>query len=405
MKKTIIAVVLMSITGAGCTQQRSTTEPTKPSQQIVPDSTIQISSDMREAAQIQEALVELRQQNQRIETTGEIKPDENRVFHMNSLVGGRLASDLVSLGDYVKTNQKLALVENLDVMRISANYIHETHTKDLEIKQSQTRLKYLLANKLRLEKLFNERIAAEKDYFQAQTQLALEEANVDTAIKEKGHQRAETKALLSAYGVSVNDIKNDAPVRFSPILSPKNGFIVKKNITIGDVINSSEPLYVVSDLSQVWLDITIFDRDLSAVKEGASVTFTTDSLPEQRFTGRVDYIKPLAQDSRTFVARAVLQNSKLMLKPGMFGHVEISQIGGIKQPFVQGLAIQSFEGQQVVFVKLPDGSYQCVPVHLGRRLDDGYFVTGLKPGQQVVTRGSYYIKEQFANRAISGGRP
>ncbi len=343
--------------------------------------------------------MELRSGCDQIDTTGEVKADENRVFHVNSLVGGKLAADLVSLGDYVETKQPLATVENLEVLRISANYIHETHRKELEITQAQARLKLALANKTRLEKLFGERIAAEKDCLAAQTQWALEEANLQTAIHEKSHQKAEAKALLAAYGVNVEDIRDDEPIRFSPIVSPRGGFIVKKNITIGDVINSSEPLYVVADLSKVWLDITIFDRDLSVVREGAAVKFRTDSVPQRQFTGKIDYIKPIAQDGRTFVARAIMENAKLRLKPGMFGRVEISRKIDGKEPFVPAAAIQCMNGQNVVFVSSTNGTYRCVPVQLGRRFEDGYFVSGLKSGQHVVTKGSYYVRELLANHS------
>lgn len=358
-----------------------------------------ISKEMSAASQINVAPVELRPGSELIETTGEIVADENRIFHVNSMIGGKVATDLVSLGDHVQSKQTLATVENLEVMRISANYIHETHAKLLEIAQMQTRLKLLLSNKERLERLFSERIAAEKDVLNAQTQWTLENAALQTALKEKNHQRSEARALLAAYGVSIEDVHGDEPIQLSPILCPRSGVIVKKNITIGDVINTSEPLYVVADLSKVWLDITVFDRDLAAVKEGAKVKFVTDGLPQQEFTGKVDYIKPLAQDSRTFVARAVLENFKLRLKPGMFGRVEILEKSGEKLAFVPDSAVQSIEGKSVVFIKEPDGSFQSIAIQIHRRTSDGYFISGVNPGQPVVVRGSYYVKELLSNHS------
>ncbi len=366
-------------------------------------STVHLSDSMLSSAQLEDLPVAIKAANQRVETTGEIKSDENNVFHVSSLVGGQLIADYVSLGDYVKTHQRLALVENLEVMKISANYIHESHVKELEIKQSQTRLKLATANKARLEKLFNLRIAAEKDYLQAQTQLALEEANLDTAQKELGHQKEEAKAMLSAYGANIDDIKGDQPIRHSPILCPRSGFIVKKNITVGDVINPSDQLYIVSDLSKVWLDITIFDRDLGSIKEGAVISFTTDSLPNRQFKGHIDYIKPLAQDSRTFVARAILPNDKLSLKPGMFGHVEIEQNGSSQFPFIPTEAVQEIDGKKVVFVKQAKGTYKKTQIQVSNQTTSGYFVSsGLVPGDTIAAKGSYYLKEHLTNDPTEG---
>lgn len=405
-------IVFIVFAVASCSEQElkssarpsSSTAAVKQTENISSNgSVVHLSNAMLRSAQLEEIAVTTHSDNQKIETTGEIKSDENNVFHVSSLVGGRLIADYVSLGDYVKTQQKLALVENLEVMKISANYIHESHVKELEIKQSQTRLKLALANKARLEKLFNLRIAAEKDYLQAQTQLALEEASLETATKEMGHQREEAKAMLSAYGVDIDEIQGDQPIRLSPILCPRSGFIVKKNITVGDVINPSDQLYVVSDLSKVWLDITIFDRDLGSIKEGATISFTTDSLPNKQFKGHIDYIKPLAQDSRTFVARAILPNEKLALKPGMFGHVEIEQNGTIRFPFIPAEAVQEIDGKKVVFVKEQTGSYRKTAIQISNQTNAGYFVSsGVTPGDIIAVKGSYYLKEHLTNDPSEG---
>jgi cobalt-zinc-cadmium efflux system membrane fusion protein len=123
-------------------------------------------------------------------------------------------------------------------------------------------------------------------------------------------------------------------------------------------------------------------------------------MPGQQFCGKIDYIQPLAQDGRTFIARAVIENGNLKLKPGMFGHVIVEPVGVAKQPFIPKAAVQSIDGKTVVFVKSNRGGYHSVPVTLGWQTDDGYFVSGLNAGQLIVTRGSYYVKEQLANRAL-----
>jgi membrane fusion protein, heavy metal efflux system len=395
--KTIICAIILSTFTTGCTVNRTPHATSLAVPQPPSANEVTISNAMSDACQVELRPVETRSDGQRIETTGEVKPDDNRIFHVNSVIGGKLMADLVSLGDCVRAKQTLATVENLEVMRISAAYVHDSHVSEREISQIQAKLKLALANKLRLEKLFKEGIAAEKDVLTAETQWMLEDANLRAATREVEHQRSETRALLAAYGVDIGDIKNDEPIKLSPILCPRDGVVIKKNITIGDVISSSEPLYVVADLSKVWLDITIFDKDLAAIKEGSPVKFTTDGMPAQQFYGKIDYIQPLAQDGRTFVARAVVENGSFKLKPGMFGRVVVEPAGGAKQPFVPNAAVQNIDGKTVVFVKSQGGRFHAVPVTLGRQIDDGYFVSGLNAGQLIVTRGSYYVKEQLAS--------
>ncbi len=161
------------------------------------------------------------------------------------------------------------------------------------------------------------------------------------------HLISETQALLGAYGKTLRASDEDGSNidNKSPMTAPRGGVVIKKNITMGDVVNSSEPLYVVADLSSVWLDSTIYDKDLAKIQVGESITFTSDSLPAKSFTGKIDYIQPLAGDvTRTFIARASLPNPSLALKPGMFGTALIHTSKSENLPYIPDSAIQRYGG-------------------------------------------------------------
>ncbi len=173
--------------------------------------------------------------------------------------------------------------------------------------------------------------------------------------------------------------------------------VIQKNVTVGDVVNPSQPLYVVADLSQVWLDITVYDKDLEKIKEGEAVVFHSDSLPNSQFTGRISYIQPGAGDNtRTFLARAVLPNPHLVLKPGMFGTTKITGNNSTQRPYLPDISIQKLGNEDFVFVDKGNNLYEKRQIDLGDRLGDGYLINkGINTGEIVVGSGSFKLKSEL----------
>lgn len=336
-------------------------------------------------------------------TTGEIKADENRVFHINSLTSGRVRSDLVNLGDTIKAGQTLAVIENLEVIKIYSEYIHQTHKNDVDIALAETRLELARKSWVRIKRLFEERIAAEKDLIKAEADLKIEQQTSDGLKSHTRHLREETKALLNAYGVAMPDDSQETIASTSPIITPKSGVVTKKNVTVGDVVSSTDPLYVIADLSKVWLDIAVYDKQLSSVRKGSLVTFSCDSLPDQKFSGIVTYIKPATEEnSGTFLARVELSNPKLILKPGMLGKVTVENDSQKSLPFIPEAAIQR-DGEEVfVFLDLGNGKYKKRKVKLGTQIAGGYLAEGgLSSNDNVVTEGSFALKAEMLKSTLA----
>lgn len=329
-----------------------------------------------------------------IVTTGQIQPDDNRVFHINSLAPGRIIEDRVNLADAIKPKQTLAIIENLEVAKIYADFIRRFHENEVEIKDSETKLALAKNSLDRTQQLFNENIAPQKALIQVQTEFTLANRAVE-AFKEKStHIEQEAKSLLAAYGVTLRDIRSEKLQTTSPITAPRGGVITKKLVTVGDVVAVQQTLYEVADLSQVWLDITIYDKDLPRVKEGQIATFISDSLPKHSFPGPISYIRPSTGDnSRTFLARVSLKNPGSLLKPGMFGQVKIQEPASQGQAFVPAEAVQTYGKEVFVFIDLGDHRYQKQPIKLGRKVENGYLVeSGVSAGDPVVTEGSFNLK-------------
>lgn len=394
---TILGILLSTtIILSGC--HADSVEQVHPSVQSksILEKVVNLSPKASDASQIKTDVIEPRADVSEIATTGEIKSDQERVFHINSLIPGRLIEDHVSLGDRISKGQTLALVQNLEVTRISGNYIHELHNNQLEIKQAEIKLGLARRNYERQQQLLKEGITSQKDFLQIQSEVQLHESNIGMLKEHAVHIKSEAKALLKAYGINIDEIEDETLAVASPILTPREGVIITKNVTVGDIITTTDPLYVVEDLRQVWLDITIYDKDLELIREGETVSFISDSLPAKTFLGRINYIKPSSESSKTFVARANLPNQMLLLKPGMFGAVKIVKLHSTSKPFVPEHAIQDLNDKKIAFLDLGHNRFKCREIEIDKKLPDGYLVKGgLAIGDRIATSGSFYLKAEL----------
>lgn len=400
-----LLLIVLCLQFSACNRQETASEGrpvnTDPNQ-------VRLSSQAAQLAKISSLPVTSQADFSQVETTGQIKADENRVFHINSIVAGRVVKDNVVLGKVIKQGDQLAIIQNLDVAKTYGDYIHQAHLNEVDM--AQTRAKLELANKTveRLKGLTREGIVAEKDLLNAQNQQRLLQIELQGFKEHNIHIKSEAKAILAAYGIDLDATQRGKQVDPSKIEtgsrldSPRGGVVIQKNITVGDVVNPSQPLYVVADLSQVWLDIAIYDKDLEKIKEGESVAFKSDSLPGLEFVGQISYIQPSTGDgTRTFLARAVLPNAKLILKPGMFGQVKITGMASERLPYLTDEAIQKFGSENFVFVDLGNNCYERRHVELGSRIGDGFLIkSGIKLGEPVVSTGSFKLKSELLKSQI-----
>lgn len=335
-------------------------------------------------------------------TTGEVKTNEDKKYMINSLVAGRLIQDRISLGDFVKQGQTVAIVQNPEVTKIHAESIQQFHENDIAIRQAQTKYSLAKMNYEREKKLFDEGISPKKDYIQAQADLTLAKLDLKYIQQKAGYIKSEAKAMLGTYGVNPS-LNSKSLVTSSPITALRSGVVTKKNVTVGAMVSPEQVLYEVSDLGQLWLDITVYSKDITKVSEGQEVIFKPDSLPGMKLVGKINYIQPSTDEpTQTFIVRAFIDNSKKLLKPGMYGQVTINNNTHQLKLFVPDEAIQNYGKEYFVFLDLGDGKYQKQVIQLGERTPEGHFVnSGVKPRDKIVGTGSFtlkaeYLKSEFA---------
>lgn len=170
------------------------------------------------------------------------------------------------------------------------------------------------------------------------------------------------------------------------------GTIIEKHAVPGEFVSEGKAIYVVADLSTVWVDLNVYRQDSARVEEGQTVIID-DGEGLHKEEGKIAYISPFgAENTQTLLARVILPNPHGEWRPGLFVTGEILLEETEVPLAVTAGAIQTFRDWIVVFVN-EDDFYEPLVVELGRR--DGEWVeviSGLKGGQQYVAENSFIIK-------------
>ena len=220
---------------------------------------------------------------------------------------------------------------------------------------------------------------------------------------------ASARRRLAYWDVPVADlaeIEASGQIRRTITLrSPVSGFVVTKNVLQGQRIMAGEPLYRVANLSTVWVEGEVFERDLQALRLGQVVTAELDALPGRPRRGRITYIYPtLNAETRTTRVRVELPNPGLQLKPGMYATLRWP--GGVSSSAltVPRSAVISTGQRNLVFVKRADGMLEPRDVQLGAtsasRIE---IVSGIAVGDTVVASATFLLDAESNLGTLLGG--
>jgi len=214
---------------------------------------------------------------------------------------------------------------------------------------------------------------------------------------------------LELWGVSREELdkleKAKKPHKNLILRSPQEGTVVVKNAFKGQRVTPQDELYVVADLSTVWVQAKVYTYELPHVEVGQPATVTIADLSEREFAGKVVFIQPTVEEStRTVQVRIELDNKKGLLKPGLFAHINIAHTMG------EGLLVPTSAivrtGDRSIAFRAESGD-RFVPVEVkisAWKFGDRFHVLeGLKAGDKVVTSANFLIDSESRLRLGGGG--
>lgn len=183
------------------------------------------------------------------------------------------------------------------------------------------------------------------------------------------------------------------PSKTLTLRSPATGIVVEKNVVEGDRIAPGMTVYRIADLSRVWVEAEVFEKDLSLVAEGQEAVVTFEAYPGRDFTGRVTYVHPtVSVQSRTARVRMELDNRDQVLKPGMYANIELQGLSRPPTLMVPRSAVIATGERELVFVQAPDGALVPHAVRTGRtagRMIE--ILEGVQEGERLVSSAAFLV--------------
>jgi cobalt-zinc-cadmium efflux system membrane fusion protein len=188
--------------------------------------------------------------------------------------------------------------------------------------------------------------------------------------------------------------------------APIDGVITTRSANLGQVVAMGMELLSVTDLSEVWVVGDLYEQDFEAVRVGSTAVVTATAYPGMTLRGRVSYIDPRVDpQARTAKARVEVSNADGRLRLGMYVAVLFSGAASGRAVVVPRAAVQAIGDRHVVYVpvKGEEGKFVQRVIRLGAPLGEAYTVlSGIKPGETVVTEGSFFLRAETLKNAPSG---
>ena len=330
-------------------------------------------------------------------TEGKIGIDEDRSTPVFSPYTGRLTKLLVRPGDAVAKGQPLFVIEAADTVQAQNDYISAM----TGLNKAQSALDLAQIQDKRAKDLFEGKAVPLKDY--QQTQATLIQAQNDLRSSQTALEAAQNKLRILGFSdENIGTLQHKG--RLNPettVFAPIGGTVVQRKAGPGQYVSTgaTDPVYVIGDLSTVWLIAFVRESDAAKVAVGQDVTFSVMALPGRSLRARINYVAAaIDPNTRRLLVRATIDNKDGALKPEMFANVTLYSPGDHPAVGVPKQAL-IYEGDQVrIWVAHDDKSIELRQIKTGLTNGDLVEVVGnLRPGERIVVKGSLFI-----DRAASG---
>ncbi|MES4786155.1 MAG: hypothetical protein C4294_10400, partial [Nitrospiraceae bacterium] len=389
--RAMVALIVIAVPGCESRQDdpanRPSTAPARSERPVIelPEGSPLLTTIETESVVVRPLRIMLKAQS------GKIMANENRLAHLSARVPGRIVAVYANLGDRVKTDDPLLLLDSPELGAAQRDY-RKARTRLLLAEKAFERAKALLENQAIGTAEFQRR---EGDYQNAQ-------AEVD-----------EAEETLHLLGMSEQDITRlvrgklpHAQVAQVPLRAPFTGEVIQRSATVGEVIDPTGTIFTIADLSALWVQADFPEQQASRLTVGLPIEVRVPAYPDEVFQGTVTYVGAVVDPAtRTIMVRSEVPNPKGRLRPEMFADVRVMTD---QQPVVSApsAAIQQDGNQSVAFVVRGPRQFERREVTVGPASGEYVMVkAGLQEGEQVVTQGSYALKSEARRDRLPLGGP
>ena len=336
--------------------------------QNLPPGTVEVTPEKQQLIGVEFGTAEYKDAAQTIRAAAKVALDETRIAKVQAKIEGWIDNVFVDFtGKYVRKGQPLLTIYSPEALA--------------------TQQEYLLALK---------------------AQTIMRDNPVHEMMSSTANLLAAAKRRLELWDISDAQIEtirqSGQPLKNLTLYSPISGFVTERNAFPQQRVTADTMLYTVADLSTVWVIADVFEYEAANVRIGESATMTLVYLPGKTFRGRVSYVLPQVDPTtRTLKVRIQFDNPGYVLKPEMYGEVELHLAGRRMLTVPQGAVLNS-GARQVVFIDRGNGYFEPREVRIGEQAEGRVeILSGLSAGERIVTSGNFLIDSESQMQAALSG--
>ncbi len=342
-----------------------------------------ISEEIQQNHPFSLVYLEERAVEEELQLPGTVSYDMNNVAKVGSRVNGRILSVFVKEGDHVKKGSPLASLQSVDLGTTEANYL-----------KARARLEALKVQADRAKELYEKKVTSAKEY-----ELSLMDYKSVKAEMETSRNALENLGLTDGEISNLEAGKYNSKNLF--IRTPISGVVTEREAIIGQAVNARDNLFTVADLSVLWINLEVFEKDLYYIKVGNEAKVVPIGASTEELKAVVSHVADVIDPiKKTAEIRLEVRNSKGKLRPGQSVTASVKGVvsdnSQNKIKVVPNDCIHKIEGENFVFVRNGDGSFSAKKVSLGKSYESWVeLITGVSETDAIVKDGSFVLKSEY----------
>jgi len=353
-------------------EQKAVASSMKPDSAIL--NVVRLTAEQLKTANLSIGQVQNKEMHQVLKVNGLIDVPPSNIVSISIPLGGYLKKTNLIPGMFVKKGALLAVIEDPIYIQLQQDYL-----------TAKSRLAYLDADFVRQRDLNVTKSTSDKIYQLAKSDFESQKYLVKS-LQEK----------LKLIGIDPTQLNETTISRSINFNAPISGYVTKVNVNIGKYVTPTDVLFEIVDPSDLHVRLIVYENDVSNLKIGNEVVFTTNNDISKKYVAHVAVITPNINEERTTDVHCHLVNENVRLYPGTYVNAEIA-LNNAKVDALPEESIVKWENKPFVFVKQPDQTYKLVAVELGVSTNGFIEIKTNLKGQDIVLNNAYTLLMKLKN--------
>ena len=353
-------------------EQKAVASSMKPDSAIL--NVVRLTAEQLKTANLSIGQVQNKEMHQVLKVNGLIDVPPSNIVSISIPLGGYLKKTNLIPGMFVKKGALLAVIEDPTYIQLQQDYL-----------TAKSRLAYLDADFVRQRDLNVTKSTSDKIFQLAKSDFESQKYLVKS-LQEK----------LKLIGIDPTQLNETTISRSINFNAPISGYVTKVNVNIGKYVTPTDVLFEIVDPSDLHVRLIVYENDVSNLKIGNEVVFTTNNDISKKYVAHVAVITPNINEERTTDVHCHLVNENVRLYPGTYVNAEIA-LNNAKVDALPEESIVKWENKPFVFVKQPDQTYKLVAVELGVSTNGFIEIKTNLKGQDIVLNNAYTLLMKLKN--------